>query len=273
MATALGRFILELRQRIALGKFRIGRRRQLRSLVRDAPRVRETCPVCGGTSASRFVFNRPGEVVNKNFCLSCEHLYSYEDQTNLLHGQIVFGFDRENAAKSTQTDLMLELAQKRGLKHGTFLDFGVGGNIRAFQDASARAPHHEFMACDTYPSAVAGYFNTYGPSAPRGIFDGISSYAVVEHLTNTIDAWALFNRLLKSVRDGGGLMLHSFPSQLHLSFDDWAMQIAGHSCLFSRASLLLTCRRTGFRLVSADPPRYVGPHYHPVMLFQKVRDV
>ena len=110
-------------------------------------------------------------------------------------------------------------------------------------------------------------------AAQFGWFDGISSYAALEHLTNTADAWRTLNRLLKPTSAGGGVMVHAFPSQWHLDFDDSAIQIAGHSCVFSRKSLRMMCDRAGFQLVKADPPRFVGPHYHAVMSFRKVRDV
>ena len=129
------------------------------------------------------------------------------------------------------------------------------------------------MGCDVYQSDTPGYFSIYDPRAPVGSFDGISSYAVIEHLTNTLEAWIGLNRLLKSIRAGGGVMVHAFPSQWHQGFDDWSIQIRGHSCLFSRKSLRLICREAGFRVVKADPPRFIGPHYHPVFTFMKVRDV
>ena len=218
-------------------------------------------------------FRRPEGVVEKQFCNACEHLFSDFMQTDTTHGQLVFQTDRENSGKSTQVQLLSEVVTLSGRDEGAFLDFGVGGNISAFREAGDLLPRHRFMGCDVYPSDTPGYFSTYDPDAPHGSFDGISSYAVVEHLTNTMDAWVGMNRLLKSVDAGGGVMVHSFPSQWHQGFDDWSIQIQGHSCLFSRKSLRLVCRKTGFKLLKADPPRYVGPHYHPVFTFRKSRDV
>jgi len=54
-----------------------------------------------------------------------------------------------------------------GERNGRFLDFGVGGNIFAFQHAQFLMPHHRFMGCDIYPAAVPGYFSTYDGRAVR----------------------------------------------------------------------------------------------------------
>ena len=68
-------------------------------------------------------------------------------------------------------------------------------------------------------------------------------------------------------------MVHSFPSQLHHDFDDWAIQIRVHTCLFSKQSLRMTCKASGFDFVKGKLPRPVGPHCHPVLVFRKIRDV
>jgi cyclopropane fatty-acyl-phospholipid synthase-like methyltransferase len=169
--------------------------------------------------------------------------------------------------------LLEELGRRSRLGNGTFLDFGVGGNLAAFQVAQLRNPQHKFMACDTYPSQVAGYFQTYAANSPLHCFDGISSYAVVEHLTETVAAWSYLNRLLKPLSAGGGLMVHAFPSQLHHDFDHWAIQIGSHVCLFSSKSLKLVCERTGFRMETGVFLRPIGQHAHGIMVFRKVRDV
>jgi hypothetical protein len=269
----LEKIVIGLRIRARLAGVRLTRRLQLRSLLRSAANVDTTCPVCSSRDIRGFSFDLPDEVVAKSFCRTCEHLFSERMQTGLSHVQSVFRIDQHNPGKETQVMLLREAAGLSGARNGTFLDFGVGGNIGAFAEAGKSMPEHRFMGCDVYPASVPGYFLTYDENAPHGIFDGITSHAVVEHLTNTLDAWKKFNRLLKPVSQGGGIMIHAFPSQWHLGFDNWAIRIAGHSCVFSRESLRRVCDATGFRIERADPPRPVGHHYHPVFIFRKTRDL
>jgi hypothetical protein len=89
----------------------------------------------------------------------------------------------------------------------------------------------------------------------------------------TISSWSRFNRLLKPVNEGGGIMVHAFPSLLHHDFDHWAIQIRSHTCLFSAKSLRFLCERTGFKLIRGVLPRPVGPHDHAVMIFRKISDL
>lgn len=271
MPSLAEKLLIGARLRAKLIAFRIRQSRQLRRLLRSAGASGATCPICSCTKIATLSFTLPNEVVDKSLCRDCQHLFSDFMQTETRHVEIVFGVATENEGSATQLELLEEISS--GVKRGAFLDFGIGGNVTAFQAAGARMPQHRFQGCDVYPLDVPGYFGTYDPDAPLGTFDGISSYAVVEHLTNTMDAWRLLNRLLKPMKEGGGTMTHSFPSQWHLDFEDWAIRIAGHSCLFSRKSLRIVCDVTGFEIVRADPPRFVGPHYHSVFRFRKVKDV
>jgi len=260
--------------RIRYRHFRFGRewRRQLRQRLGGPAAAGVSCPVCGGGDCRMTAFERPEGLIEKYICSDCEHLFSEFLQTDPGLGQEMFHFDTENAGKETQVQLLEELARRSGLERGTFLDFGVGGNLAAFQEAQTRLPRHRFMACDTYPSPVEGYFQTYAEQSPLHVFDGISSYAVVEHLTETVAAWTYLNRLLKPVAAGGGLMVHAFPSQLHHDFDHWAIQIKSHVCLFSPRSLSRVCEMTGFRMEDGRMLRPIGQHAHGIMVFRKVRD-
>lgn len=264
---------LGLRLRFALAKVAYRRRVQVTGFRRNAQSAEETCPICESRAALRVAFDRPEGRIKKFLCLRCEHLYSRFLQTEPLTAGELFQFGTENDGKLTQVELIEETVLRSGRSSGTFLDFGAGGNISAFQEAARRAPAHSFMACDVYTSDVPGYFRTYHAREPEGTFDGISSYAVVEHLTETLDTWRSFNRLLKPMSEGGGIMVHAFPSQLHHDFDHWAIQIHTHACVFSRRSLRIACGKTGFALTRADPPRPVGPHQHPVLVFRKTRDL
>jgi hypothetical protein len=269
----LTKILTGVRIRYRLAGVLWNRKRQLRGLLRGGAPGDSPCPVCGASRTTKVYFERPEGRIEKLFCGGCGHLFTDFLQTDPDVGREMFHFETENASQPAQAQLLEELAQRAGLEHGVFLDFGVGGNISAFQQVGERHPEHRFMGCDTYPSEVEGYFQTYSPTAPAGIFDGISSYAVVEHLTGTIESWLHFNRLLKPMAAGGGIMVHSFPSQLHHDFEHWAIQIRSHVCLFSRKSLAMVCAKAGFVLEKGLLPRPTGPHDHPVMVFRKVRDV
>jgi hypothetical protein len=245
---------------------------ECRRLLNAATEYGFPCPVCGSRFSARVPIQFGDDCFEKGLCRRCEHLYSTWLQTDVAKASTQFGYADENENLSTQVQLLVEVANRRSLRSGSYLDFGVGGNRRSFELASAMCPHQHFFGCDLFSYSHPNYFTTYDASY-AGMFDGISSYAVMEHLTYPGDSWKYLNRLLRPMVAGGGIMVHSFPSQLHHVFSDWQIQIRSHVCLFSRRSLAIQCRAAGFRLQFADPPRPVGPHSHPVLIFEKVRDV
>lgn len=247
-------------------------RREYARRLRQGADAGIPCPVCGGSSRTTR-FDRPEGTIEKYICSNCGHLFSDFLQTDPGLGQEMFHFDTENPGRQTQVELLEELIWRSGSQHGVYLDFGVGGNLAAFQEVQARYRDHRLMACDTYPSPVPGYFQTYAEDSPQHCFDGISSYAVVEHLTDTLATWTYFNRLLKPVVDGGGIMVHAFPSQLHHEYAHWSIQIRSHVCLFSHASLARVCEQTGFRMEEGTRYRPTGLHAHGIMVFRKIRDL
>ena len=92
-------------------------------------------------------------------------------QTDHAHVEIVFGINEPNPGWSTQVDLLEEAVLTSGVDRGTFLDFGVGGNMSAFQKASSLMPQHRFMGCDVYKAETDGYFETYRSTAAFGQFE------------------------------------------------------------------------------------------------------
>lgn len=249
------------------------RKRQQRSLLRSSRTISQDCRVCAASPTHLITFLRPEGQIEKCLCSGCGHLFTNYIQKDPALGAQLFQFHQENPSSSAQEQLLNELSEFVEKPEGTFLDFGVGGNIQAFQRAQATHPEAEWFGCDTYPAKVDNYFSTYSDTAPTGRFDGISSYAVIEHLTETVDSWKLFNRLLRPMSEGGGVMIHAFPSLLHHDFDHWAIQIQSHTCLFSPKSIGKICRKTGFKLVSGKSHRPVGPHDHGVFIFAKIKDL
>jgi hypothetical protein len=50
-----------------------------------------------------------------------------------------------------------------------------------------------------------------------------------------------------------------------------AIWLKAHTCVFSRDSLKRLSGATGSEVASADPPRAIGHHYHPLFIFRKAR--
>jgi hypothetical protein len=188
---------------------------------------------------------------------------------NLQKAAQLFAYNRPNSQYEGQKRLQIELVKNTSVSSGKYLDFGVGGNIGISRELRHTYPQHEFYSCDLYPSSSTYYFQIYSPASPLHMFDGISSNAVVEHLDNTLQAWRCLNNLLKPMSEGGGIMIHAFPSQIVEDPSHWAIKIASHECLFSRESLKLLCQESGFELIRI---RYFASVQHPVYFFRKTCD-
>jgi cyclopropane fatty-acyl-phospholipid synthase-like methyltransferase len=100
-----------------------------------------------------------------------------------------------------------------------------------------------FEGCDIYPKDAKCYFQSYSDMSHLNIYDAISSNAVIEHLGDTINSWKYLNRLLKASNEGGGIMIHAFPSQITEDYLHWTIEIRSHKCLFSKKSLSLIVRK------------------------------
>ena len=76
------------------------------------------------------------------------------------------------------------------------------------------------------------------------------------------------NRLLRPIAQGGGSMLHVFPSNLDLHMNDTMVIIGSHICVFSAESLRVLCEKSGFHLARVSHRRFM-----PEFRFEKIRDV
>lgn len=267
MLTKLTRWLRIRRRLIAT---RLARNADIRSLKKANQKPFSIpCPVCG-TAALTLDLAYNDDEFTKGLCTHCEHIFSNWFQTNVDESSQLFGYSEENDGLNTQALMLAELSKLS--KGNRFLDFGVGGNIRSISIAKSNFPNNEYWACDLYPHNCPTYFTTHDTSQ-IGTFAGISSYAVIEHLTDPIPLWQYMNKLLRPCAEGGGIMVHSFPSQYHHRIGDWQITIRSHTCLFSRKSLPLLLAKCGFKILSCDPPRPVGAHAHPVFVFAKTRDI
>ncbi len=239
------------------------------SILSRKEQIQRSCPVCTNDTCVEVEFIFEGEKIKKYMCLQCNHLFSLWIGTDLHKAQCLFDYNRENEWKRGQKYLLMEAA-RYSQKLGRYLDFGVGGNISAFQELNNELQGDSFYACDINKRNIKKYFVTYEDESMLGTFDGIASSEVIEHLDNTVEAWKYFNRLLKPIRDSGGKMVHSFPSQLHCDLSHWGIRIKSHLCLFSERSLKLVCEKSGFELTGW---KFRGFLKFPAFYFKKTKDV
>lgn len=231
------------------------------------------CPICLGDNTVFLNFKFEGQVIQKYLCRNCDHIFSSNLQKNLDQAKAIFNYQNENAQKPGQEFLLEKMYEflSHAVQKNRFsiLDFGVGGNIRSNENLQAKYPNSQFNACDLYPLDKPFYFQSYMDDSKLGIFDGIASNAVIEHLDNTIEAWTYLNQLLKPVRLGETYMIHAFPSLINEDLYHWTIRIKSHECLFSKMSLDILCKKTGFKLLNI---KYFHQVQHPVFYFKKVSD-
>lgn len=227
------------------------------------------CSICKSKKISIIHFNSESTLIKKYYCHNCDHIFSNNLQLNASLGQELFNYQSESKFFHQQLQLQISLLKEIYASSGNILDFGVGGNFQIQDYLSKRYPNFNFYTCDIYQNERKNYFQSYSADSPLHIFDGISSHAVIEHIDNTIDAWTYFNKLLKPIKLGGGIMLHSFPSQINEDLHHWSVQIGSHECIFSEQSLNILCAKTGFKLLKC---KIFTTAVHPVFVFRKVFD-
>jgi hypothetical protein len=168
---------------------------------------------------------------------------------NVEKGFVLFGYEKENIHREDQVFLLRLLERKTRNVKGEkrkLLDFGIGGNYSHLIELNGEYPNVEFEGCDIYQNAV------------------------MEHLDDTIPSWQYLNSLLKSMKDGGGIMIHAFPSQITEDYLHWAIRIRSHECLFSKKSLSILCSKTGFDFIKIVSSPFAQ---HPLYFFEKTKDV
>jgi DNA-directed RNA polymerase subunit RPC12/RpoP len=269
--------------------------RPVRRKIKDSVRIwrapidrTQLCPVCGECSSRILKFGPPAfvtgpssalpEVKNgtKYRCTRCKHLYS-----NWLSGdldrtaEIYSGVYAQDQVRSTGDRKLQEEALLRFIvtnigspDKARLLDFGCGSNTAATMQL--RKEGHDAHCCDIldqydYDGEI---FFQYDMKPGRWLhyFDGIVSTETIEHLSDTVEAWTYFNRVLRL----GGMMAHSFPNQLHYGLDDSDVANPFHVCLFSDRSLKILTSKTGFELRSINEVEGVD---REVFLFEKVKEI
>jgi len=227
------------------------------------------CPVCNSKNSIIINFKIEGQVVEKKLCKVCDHLFSNWLDDSLEVTKSLFNYNKANHNSKGQKDLMLKLINYSNKKNGSFLDFGIGGNLSIY-DNFKPIDDNEIFGCDIIHRDEKNYFKTYEDVSKIGYFDGISSNAVVEHLYNTKEAWIYLNKLLKPISNGGGIMAHAFPSQINFDFLHWSIKIKSHVCLFSESSLKRITEYSGFDLIKIE---FDNDIQHPIFYFKKVKDL
>jgi hypothetical protein len=209
--------------------------------------------------------------ISKWFCVECEHLWGRLGLVqNVQRAEELFDYGRPSRWVDAEKRILRGLIAFSGACSGRYLDFGVGGNGDALEEVARSEPEGiDLYGCDLLNvSNHPRVFLTYKDESKVGTFDGIGSSEVVEHLDDTIGSWTYFNRLLKPMAAGGGVMLHSFPSNVSLHLFDTMVVIGSHVCIFSEKSLRRVCERTGFEWLKTEYRNFAPEFY-----FQKVRDL
>lgn len=246
------------------------------------------CPICGRTTASCAVYG-PAEYVNgpsatlplvqghtKYLCKHCGHFFlpwagtDLEDTRAMYRG--IYAGDvgkTENKRAAFQLNLIRYVIGHLGTQaNPVVLDFGCGPNTSPAQ--RMREAGYDVRCCDILDAgpADAAVFFQYDPADSRwnGRFDAIVSVDVIEHLGDTLEAWRALNRLLRP----GGIMAHCFPSRIHYSLRHKCWATPFHACGFSRKSLEMLARKTGFEWETTEPFPADVPF---VFRFRKTRDV
>jgi len=235
--------------------------------------INNKCPICESKEIYEIKFYYYKENIIKNYCYKCGHIFTNNLNADIDKGYKLFRFDQENEHINDQKyllNMMVLNFRKKDLNKQNFLDFGIGGNYRHLLEMNNMYNHIFFDGCDIYPDDKPFYFQCYKNENKIGIYDGISSNAVIEHLDDTVNSWKYLNNLLKPLKKGGGIMVHSFPSQMNEDYFHWAIKIKSHECLFSKKSLEILCDKTGFELITIKYNQYVQ---HPIFIFNKIMDI
>lgn len=227
------------------------------------------CPVCDYKQSKIINFKIENRLVEKNLCLNCNHLFSNWLNDSIELTKSLFKYDKINHSSNGQKELIIKSIKFSSKTNGKFLDFGIGGNLSVYSNLKLK-DNNEIFGCDIIQRNEKNYFKTYEDESMIGFFDAISSNAVVEHLYNTKEAWIYFNKLLKPLNEGGGIMLHAFPSQINFDYMHWTIKIKSHVCLFSIDSLKKIIDYAGFELIKIEFDKKIQ---HPVFYFKKIRDL
>jgi predicted Zn-ribbon and HTH transcriptional regulator len=248
------------------------RQKQFAYILEHHPiNVSVQCPICHNDQCRTVTYYFEQNRIEKALCPECHHLFSFLNlPENIPRARELFDYDAASLHSANELLLIKLLIKCSGKASGRFLDFGVGGNRAVLQSArSSVSDNYQIWGCDLiHREDTSQYFITYQDDAMLGSFDGICSSEVMEHLDNTIEAWTYMNRLLRPVNGGGGVMLHSFPSNVTLHLQDTMIIIGSHICLFSDKSLRLLCEKTGFQLKCIR-----HDHFFPEFLFVKTGDI
>jgi SAM-dependent methyltransferase len=243
--------------------------------------VEEPCPICDNptTYALSLPFDSGTEsVVEKHLCGQCGHFFHFLGLVkNENEATAHFNYNKGSSEKVRSQKGLLNMASQKTASGGSnILDFGVGRNKEAYLTLDSELSCTSFYGSDIVEMDAKNYFEAYSNPSVSGEIDAICSNNTIEHIDEPVRAWSYFNELLRPISEGGGIMLHSFPSQIHYRIDRWPCLGKGHCCIFTRRSLEHLCDRTGFRLRSISYRPFIeglpGGGF-PVFEFEKVSDL
>ncbi|MEK6744516.1 MAG: class I SAM-dependent methyltransferase [Nitrospirota bacterium] len=263
-----------------------------------APTVRGiACPICDNREAKLFRFGPDRTVTgpsrrypeiavghDKYCCTHCRNIFATWLQRDVSEvGEIYAGIDEgdsevhlENDRKEVSKEMMRICASLLRAQRNErtvpirILDFGCGPNYRGVQELHHEDTGLELTCCDVNPNLPYDgktFFRFTGvfPSYLHGMFDGIASVDVFEHLNYPVQDMMSFNRLLRT----GGIMVHYAPLQWCLRLRRGHYETAFHTNFPSKKSLKILCDKTGFEFLGDAVPK---PGYWYLM-FRKVAHV
>lgn len=260
-----------------------------------ASRVNSICPICGHNRAKIFRYGPDKTIIGPSICypeisighvkyrcVKCSNIYATWLQRDTAEvGKIYSGCENgsaevhaENDRKEVQKQMIRICAEyvrkEHRITHLKILDFGCGPNFKAAIEMNHEDSGLTCTCCDINPLLPydGKTFFCYTGAVAReleGIYDGITSVDVFEHLNYPIDDMLKFNKFLKT----GGYMVHYTPLQWYLRLQPGHYDTPLHTNFPSKKSLQVLCRKTGFKLIGDCVPFY-GYWY---LIFKKIAGV
>ncbi len=205
-----------------------------------------TCPVCGlserkgklDTRVSECIFG--GGRLERYVCPKCGCIFGPSKYLELPSGLVSADYALLYSAYSEGDNTAAELRSFRSLRpsrESLYLNYGCGRWSKSIQ--LLREEGFDVWGYDP----VTGRDNPFVVSSKGDIsasFDGIWSNNVIEHMTDPVDEFAFFHRVLKP----GGRMAHASPCYRYaFEFSRF------HVVFLTGKSAYVLAERTGFRII------------------------